>query len=59
MRFFEIPNEADVRELFPRDDMISVLIYSDGDWRLLGDDENYARFFFNMMAFYRSRRRTG
>ena len=44
--FFEAPYDADVRELVPVDDLISVLSYSDGDWRLFGEDENYAKFIF-------------
>ncbi len=44
--FFEAPSDAALHELIPGDDMISVLTYSDGDWRLFGEDENYAKFIF-------------
>ena len=42
--FFQAPSDAATHELIPLDDLISVLTYSDGDWRLFGDDENYAKF---------------
>ena len=35
--FFEAPEEVEVHDLVPVDDLISVLSYSDGDWRLFGD----------------------
>ena len=44
--FFEAPGNAELHDLIPGDDMISVLTYSDGDWRLFGEDENYAKFIF-------------
>ena len=44
--FFEAPADVEIHELVPVDDLISVLSYSDGDWRLFGEDENYAKFIF-------------
>lgn len=44
--FFEAPDNAELHDLIPGDDMISVLTYSDGDWRLFGEDESYAKFIF-------------
>lgn len=44
--FFEAPADVAIHELVPLDDLISVLSYSDGDWRLFGDDEDYAKFIF-------------
>ena len=44
--FFEAPGNAEVHDLIPLDDLISVLSYSNGDWRLFGEDENYAKFIF-------------
>lgn len=44
--FFQAPSDSAAHELIPVDDLISVLTYSDGDWRLFGEDENYAKFIF-------------
>lgn len=33
-------------EALPREENISILTYSDGDWQLYGDDEAYAKWIF-------------
>ena len=43
---FEAPWCLDLWDAIPRDTALSVLTYSDGDWRLFGDDENYAKWIF-------------
>lgn len=44
--FFEAPVDSNLHDLVPPDDLISVLKYTDGDWRLLGEDEEYAKWIF-------------
>ena len=43
---FEAPVSQTPVRVFREDDMISLLTYGDGDWRLYGDDEVYARWVF-------------
>ena len=43
---FQAPEWTDVFNLIPEDDTISILTYSDGDWRLYGTDEEYAKWIF-------------
>jgi len=44
--FFETSADASIDGLFPFNDILSVLRYSDGDWRLCGDDLEYAKWIF-------------
>jgi transcriptional antiterminator NusG len=44
--FFEAPGDTQAIELLRRIRGTYVLTYSDGDWRLLGDDRNYAEWMF-------------
>lgn len=44
--FFETDGDAIINGLFPPNDILSVLSYSDGDWRLCGDDLEYAKWIF-------------
>lgn len=43
---FEAPADLDIKPTIPYDEAISLLTYSDGDWRLYGEDETYARWVF-------------
>jgi hypothetical protein len=43
---FMIPKSASVFDLLPEHEGLKVLTYSDGDWRLYGDDERYAKWVF-------------
>lgn len=43
---FEAAEGLDIARALPRDDVIAVLRYADGEWRLLGADEDYARWVF-------------
>ena len=44
--FFETSADANIDDLLPPYDILSVLSYSDGDWRLFGDDLEYAKWIF-------------
>ena len=44
--FFETNADASINGLLPPNDILSVLSYSDGDWRLYGDDLEYAKWIF-------------
>lgn len=44
--FFETSADASLNGLLPPNDILSVLSYSDGDWRLCGDDLEYAKWIF-------------
>lgn len=44
--FFETSADANVDGLLPAYDILSVLSYSDGDWRLCGEDLEYAKWIF-------------
>ena len=44
--FFETNADASIDGLLPPNDILSVLSYSDGDWRLYGDDLEYAKWIF-------------
>lgn len=43
---FEAPEDTPVFQAIPKDEIISILTYTDGDWRLFGNDEDYARWVF-------------
>ena len=42
----QVPEGFSVLETLPREEIISVLTYTDGDWRLYGDNEAYAKWIF-------------
>lgn len=42
--FVKLPTGLDLRDLTKPDDFINVLTYSDGDWRLSGEDEEYVNW---------------
>ncbi|MCE5343005.1 MAG: hypothetical protein LLF96_05360 [Eubacteriales bacterium] len=44
--FLEADWIADISGAIPREDGDALLTYSDGDWRLCGADEEYARWVF-------------
>lgn len=44
--FFETSADVNINGLLPPNDILSVLSYSDGDWRLCGDDLAYAKWIF-------------
>lgn len=44
--FFKTSADASITGLLPPNDILSVLSYSDGDWRLSGDDQEYAKWIF-------------
>ena len=43
---FEAPEDLPVLEAIPKEDIIAILTDTDGDWRLFGRDEDYARWVF-------------
>lgn len=43
---FQAPAGFSLQGALQADNIISLLTYSDGDWRLFGDDLEYARFIF-------------
>jgi transcription antitermination factor NusG len=44
--FVKVPAGADIHDLAKPDGFINVLTYSDGDWRLNGEDEEYVSWIF-------------
>ena len=42
----QVPEGFPMLETLPREEIISILTYSDGDWQLYGDDEAYAKWIF-------------
>ena len=44
--FVRLPSNSDVHDLAKPDGLINVLTYSDGDWRLIGEDEDYVNWIF-------------
>ena len=44
--FFETCAGASLEGLLPPNDILTILSYSDGDWRLCGDDLEYAKWIF-------------
>ena len=48
--FFETKADANIDGILPPNDILSVLRYSDGDWRLYGDDLEYAKWIFLKQA---------
>ena len=44
--FVKLPAEIDLRDLAGMDGFLSLLRYSDGDWRLSGEDEDYVNWIF-------------
>jgi transcription antitermination factor NusG len=42
--FFEAPESINIFTVMPQGESMSVLTDSDGDWRLYGDDESYAKW---------------
>lgn len=43
---FEAPESCDIFRFTQDDESLSVLTYTDGDWRLYGDDRTYAQWVF-------------
>jgi len=44
--FFAVPQNIEIDKVIPPDDLIKPLTYSDGSWRLCGEDEEYAKWIF-------------
>ena len=44
--FIEAPDDFSIWELIPSEDFLSVLTYSDGNWRLFGGDAAYAHWIY-------------
>jgi len=44
--FFMVPRELEINEIIPPYDFIKPLTYSNGEWRLFGEDEEYAKWIF-------------
>lgn len=44
--FFRVPAILDIKEIIPPNDFIKPLTYSEGEWRLSGEDEEYAKWIF-------------
>lgn len=44
--FFVVPRDIEISKVVPPDDLIKPLTYSGGDWRLSGEDEEYAKWIF-------------
>lgn len=44
--FIKTSADADLKRLLPINDILAVLSYSDGDWRLWGDDLEFAKWIF-------------
>jgi transcription termination/antitermination protein NusG len=43
---FKAPQNTRIFDFLPEDECLKVLTYSDGDWRLYGEDERYAKWVF-------------
>ena len=44
--FFRAPEDMPDIDWMPREDVIKVLTYEDGDWRLMGEDGRFAEWLF-------------
>jgi len=44
--FIEVTGDFNISKLKANNEFITVLTYTDGDWRLTGDDEEYAKWIF-------------